>query len=173
MSAEGAVSMKRQVVVFRIGNEEFAVDILATKEVVGRPRVTPVPETAEYVEGVMNLRGSLIPVLDLRKRLRAQGSKERTDERVIISIIEEKTIGLIVDGTSEVLRITNDEIEEVPDVISEIGASYIEGIIAWSGRHIALIDLNKALSGEVLCELDEVMSAILKGRARENPVTAA
>jgi purine-binding chemotaxis protein CheW len=165
--------MKRQVVVFKIGQEEFAVDILATKEVVGRPRVTPVPETAEYVEGVMNLRGSLVPVLDLRKRLRARRVKESADERVIISIIEEKTIGLIVDGASEVLRVNDKEIEAVPEVISEMGASYIAGIIAFRGRHIALIDLNKAFSGEVLCALDEVMATIVNGRVGENPVTAA
>jgi purine-binding chemotaxis protein CheW len=165
--------MKRQVVVFKIGHEEFAVDILATKEVVGRPSVTPVPETAEYVEGVMNLRGSLVPVLDLRKRLRARKSKDSVDERVIISIIEEKTIGLIVDGASEVLRITDKEIEAVPEVISEMGASYIAGIIASRGRHIALIDLNKAFSEEILCDLDEAMATILKGQVGENPLTAA
>lgn len=156
--------MKRQVVVFKIGREEFAIDILATKEVVERARVTPVPETAEFVEGVMNLRGSLVPVLDLRKRLRARGSRDGSEERVIISIVAGKIVGLIVDGASEVLRVSDNDIEAVPDVISEIGASYIAGVIASGGRHITLIDLHKALSDEVLCDLDQALAVALGGR---------
>ncbi len=165
--------MKRQVVVFKIGREEFAVDILVTKEVVERPRVTPVPETAEFVAGVMNLRGSLVPVMDLRKRLRARGSKESRDERVIISIIEGKTIGLIVDGASEVLRVGDKDVEAPPEVISEMGASYIAGVIVSSNRHITLIDLDKVFSEDVLCDLDQAMAAVFNGRTEENPTTAA
>ena len=88
---------KRQLVVFRVGREEFAVDIMLTNEVVLMREITPVPETEGYVEGVMNLRGNLVPVLDFRKRLRALGTAASVEHRIIIAKIDGRTAGLIVD----------------------------------------------------------------------------
>lgn len=156
--------------VFRVGTEEFAVDIMLTKEVVLMREITPVPETESYVEGVMNLRGNLVPVLDFRKRLRAFRTTAHPDHRIIIANLDGRTAGLIVDGASEVIRVGDDMIEPVPHLISEIGASYVEGVINVNDRFITLIDLRKALTGEIVGELDEVISAL--SRQRE-PVTPA
>jgi len=153
--------VKRQMVIFRIGGEEFAIDIALTKEIVTMRPITPIPETEDYVLGVMNLRGSLVPVLDLRKRLRAgsesaASGKTQAEIRIIIARVDGKQTGLVVDGASEVIRVTDEMIESPPDVITEIGAEYIGGIINLSDRFITVLDLDRALKGEVTHELDEV-----------------
>jgi purine-binding chemotaxis protein CheW len=157
--------MNKQLVVFRIGAGDFAVDILTTKEVVPLREVTPVPETPDYVEGVMNLRGSLIPILDLRRRMRAPdrapaAAHSSDDRRIIISKFGGKLVGVIVDSASEVIRISEEKIEPAPGLIAEIGAAYVSGVVVLGERVVTLIDLQKALSEEVLCELGEVLAAV-------------
>lgn len=164
------MAARRQLVVFKVGTEEFAVDIMLTKEVVLMREITPVPETETYVEGVMNLRGSLVPVLDFRKRLRAFRTTAQPDHRIIIANLDGRTAGLIVDGASEVIRVSDDMIEPVPHLISEIGASYVEGVVNINDRFITLIDLRKALTGEIVGELDEVIRVL---SSRREPVTPA
>ena len=157
---------RRQLVVFKVGTEEFAADIMLTKEVVLMREITQVPGTEAYVEGVMNLRGSLVPVLDFRKRLRARRTTAPAEHRIIIVQIDGRSAGLIVDGASEVIRVSDDLIEPVPDLISEMGAGYVEGVISLKDRFITLINLQKALSGEILSELDEVMT-VLSSRSEQ------
>ena len=164
------MAARRQLVVFKVGTEEFAVDIMLTKEVVLMREITPVPETEAYVEGVMNLRGSLVPVLDFRKRLRAFRTTEHSDHRIIIANLDGRTAGLIVDGASEVIRVSEDMIEPVPHLISEMGAGYVEGVVHVNDRFITLIDLRKALTGEIVGELDEVLRVL---SAQREPVTPA
>jgi purine-binding chemotaxis protein CheW len=153
--------LRRQLVVFKVGSEEFAVDILLTKEVVAMREITPVPETQAYVEGVMNLRGNLVPVIDLRKRLRASNMGAHSDEsRIIVSNCDEKLTGLIVDGASEVIRVSSEMVEPPPDLVSEIGADYVEGIINLKSRFITLVNLKTVLTEEIRCELDQVLQVL-------------
>ncbi|HWC76108.1 MAG TPA: chemotaxis protein CheW [Blastocatellia bacterium] len=159
---------RRQVVVFRIGVEEFAVDILLTKEVVGMREITPVPETESYVEGVMNLRGKLVPVVDLRKRMRARIRPGQEDKRIIIANYEERLTGLIVDGASEVVRVSDEMIEPPPDLIAEIGADYVEGVINLGTRFITLVDLTRILTDEVNCELDDVLAVLARSGEQDS-----
>jgi purine-binding chemotaxis protein CheW len=163
---------RRQLVVFKVGAEEFAVDIMLTKEVVLMREITPVPESEFYVEGVMNLRGSLVPVLDFRKRLRATATNVSADQRIIIANLDGTTAGLIVDGASEVLRVGDDLIEPVPELIAEMGAAYVEGVINLKNRFITLIDLRKALSDEIVRELDDVMKVLSSRRRQLAPAQA-
>ncbi|HZM88709.1 MAG TPA: chemotaxis protein CheW [Blastocatellia bacterium] len=167
------MSTRRQLVVFKVGTEEFAVDIMLTREVVLMREITPVPETEVYVEGVMNLRGSLVPVLDFRKRLRAFKTTDQQDHRIIIASLDGRTAGLIVDGASEVIRVSDDMIEGVPHLISEIGAGYVEGVVNLNGRFITLIDLRKALTGEIVGELDEVIAVLSRQRESLAPAQSA
>jgi len=171
-SREVALPAKRQLVVFKVGTEEFAVDIMLTNEVVLMRDITPVPETEGYVEGVMNLRGSLVPVLDFRRRLRARGTTPPDEHRIIITRLDGRIVGLIVDGASEVIRVSDDMVEPVPDLISEIGAGYVEGVIRLNDRFITLIDLRKALSEEITAELDEVTRVLSIGREHIAPAIA-
>jgi len=166
------VAAKRQLVVFKIGEEEFAIDILLTKEVVVMREVTAIPETEDYVEGVMNLRGNLLPVIDLRKRLRANGVTSDDERRIIVAQLDGRAAGLIVDGASEVVRITEDQIEPAPDIISELGAGYVLGVLNLNGRFITLVDLGRALTGDVVTELDAVLHALSVGRRPVAPAQA-
>lgn len=148
------------MIIFKVGAEEFAVDIMFVKEVVMMRDITPVPETAAFVEGVMNLRGNLVPVLDLRKRLRARRLDSSREQRILIARYNSKLIGLIVDGTSEVVRISRHMIEPVPDIIHQLDAGYVSGIINLNERFITLMDLEQALTGEIASELEQVMTAL-------------
>jgi len=159
-------------VIFKVGAEEFAVDIMLTKEVVLMRDITPVPESESYVEGVMNLRGSLVPVLDLRKRLRATTANAHTDHRIIVANLDGMTAGLIVDGASEVLRVSDDIIEPVPELVAEMGVTYVAGVINFKDRFITLVDLKKALSDEIIGELDAVMNALSSRRRQISPAKA-
>lgn len=166
------MAAKRQMVIFKIGSEEFALDIMDTKEVVVMRSITPVPETESYVEGVMNLRGNLVPVLDLRKRLRASGLCEAPEKRIIVSHMDGRLIGLIVDGASEVIRVSDEMVEPVPDIIIEMGAGYVTGIIKVEGRFITMIDLRKALTDEITRDLDEVAGLLSRQCETVTPARA-
>ncbi|HYP28628.1 MAG TPA: chemotaxis protein CheW [Blastocatellia bacterium] len=157
------MAVKRQLVLFRIGREEFGVDIIDTKEVLSMREVTPVPETLEFVEGVMNLRGNLVPILDLRKRLRAGASDAHKDRRIIIVNFNGRMTGLVVDGASEVLRIGDEMVLDPPALIFEAGVDYISGIVRLEERIVSIIDLKKALTGQIGMELEEVTRLITGG----------
>jgi purine-binding chemotaxis protein CheW len=152
--------MTRQKIVFKVGKEDFAIDILLTKEIVVMCDITPVPETEEYVEGVMNLRGNLIPVLDLKKRLRVNFANLLDEQRIIIANFDGRLVGLIVDGATEVIRVNDESVEPPPDVIAEMGVGYITGVVKHKGSFITLIDLQKVLTEEILVGLDEVMDLL-------------
>jgi purine-binding chemotaxis protein CheW len=145
-----------------VGSEEFAVDIMHTREVVRWRDITPVPETQGFVEGVMNLRGKLVPVLDLRKRLRAKSFGEHPERRIIIATHGGNAIGLIVDGASDVVRADETMIEPPPDIVAELGVDYISGLVSFRNRFILMVDLEKVLDGEIASELDEVLAAMAK-----------
>ena len=166
------MAVKQQMIIFRVGAEEFAVDILLVKEVVMMRDITPVPETDPFVEGVMNLRGTLIPVLDLRKRLQANRVANGIDQRILIVLHKGRLIGLIVDGASEVARITRDMVEPPPDIIRELDAEYVSGIINLEERFITLLDLERALTGDVTSALEQVMGALGRPLAPVAPAQA-
>lgn len=154
------MSLKRQMVVFKIGREDFALDIFRAKEVVVMREITPIPEAARCVEGIMNLRGDLVPVIDLRKRLRAAPNDCEAEERIIVVDADGMSAGLIVDGASELIRVAESDIENVPDLLIDIGASYLTGIINQDGRYIGVVDVGEVLNGEIRCELSRVAEVL-------------
>jgi purine-binding chemotaxis protein CheW len=161
---EGSMSSirhaSRQMVVFKIGKESFALDILRAKEVVIKRGVTPIPEAAESIEGLLNLRGNLVPVVDLRKRLRAAPCNRESEERIIVVEIEGAATGFIVDDASELIRVSENEIEAVPDLLTDLGVTYLKGVINKGGREIAVVDVDEILAGEIRCELNRVVEAL-------------
>ena len=152
--------MKQQMIIFKIGAEEFALNIMFAREVMVARDVTPIPETAEYVTGIASLRGNLIAVLDLRKRLRAAGPGDAQEERMIVADVDGRVIGLMVDGVSEIMRVNDAMVEPPPDFVREIGASYVQGIINGGGRFITMIDLRKALDEEIVCEMERAIGML-------------
>ncbi len=141
-----------QLVTFRIGEEEFAIPILSVEEIIRIVEITRLPNVPPFVEGVINLRGRVIPVIDLRKRFGLE-TRER-DERSRILIVtlgngrEEKTVGLIVDSVSEVLRLPEENFEPISGIGTQISAEYIKGIGKVGDRLIILLDVERILSSE-------------------------
>ncbi len=145
-----------QLVTFSIGEEEFGVEILKVQEIIRMLEITRVPKAPDFVEGVINLRGKVIPVIDLRLRfgLQAKGHDKKT--RIIVIEINQMIVGFVVDSVSEVLRIPAGTIEPPPPVISGLDSEYISGVGKLDDRLLIMLDLNRLLSKEEKSALGEV-----------------
>ncbi len=137
-----------QLVSFNIGSEEFGVDILKVQEINRMVEITRVPRSPEFVEGIINLRGKVIPIIDLRKRFNLELSEHDKNTRIVVVDIDGQTMGMIVDSVSEVLRIPASTIEPTPDVVTSIESDYIRGVAKLDNRLLIYLDLAKILSGE-------------------------
>lgn len=147
MPKEKEVVQELQLVSFSLGNEEFALDILKVQEINRMAEITPIPKAPVFVEGVMNLRGKIVPVIDLRKRFYLESKPYDKLTRIIMVNLDGKTIGLIVDSVSEVLRLPLATIELPPAIVASIDTNYIEGVGKWANRLLILLNLEKLLSG--------------------------
>ncbi len=146
-----------QLVSFKIANEEFGVDILNVQEINKMTTITKVPNSPEFVEGVINLRGRVIPIIDLRTRLHLEKKEHDKDTRIIVVDIEKSTVGFIVDAVNEVLRIPVSITETPPEIVSGIDSEFIKAVGKLEDRLLILIDLNKILTTEDKKELSEVV----------------
>lgn len=135
-----------QLVTFGIDGEEFGVDILSVKEIIRMVEVTKVPKSPDFVEGVINLRGRIIPIIDLRKRFGLGARDHDKETRIIVVEISGMTVGFIVDSVSEVLRIPADTVEPPPPVVSGIEADYISGVGKLEDRLLILLELNRIMT---------------------------
>lgn len=136
-----------QFVTFTLGNEEYAIDILNVQEINRITEITMVPNAPSYVEGVINLRGKVIPVINLRKKFHFDDKPTDDTSRIIIMEISGITNGLIVDSVSEVLRIPSSSVEAAPPMSADVHSQYIKGIARLENRLIIFIDLDN-LMGE-------------------------
>ncbi len=152
-----------QVVGFRIGRETFGVPISLVREIVRVPEITSVPNAPDYIEGVINLRGRIIPVVDLRKRFHETVGAPSKKNRIVVVEVEGRLIGLLVNSASEVLRILPSEIEAPQDVFQEGELNYITGVGKLRGRLVILLDLNKILQRGELRRLDETAELVAAG----------
>ena len=166
MKAAETHSMEKdlQVVGFRIGNETFGVRIAAVREIVRVPEITTVPSAPDTVEGVINLRGKIIPVMDLRKRFGHADIQPDKKNRILVVELQNKLVGLIVNAASEVLKIPPSEIEAPGTVFAEGESSYVTGVGKLKGRLIILLDVNKLLRQQEGKKLEE--AADLVGTAK-------
>lgn len=137
-----------QLVSFNLGDEEYGVDILRVQEINRMVHITRVPKAPEFVEGVINLRGKVIPIVDLRKRFGLCAKPHDKNTRIIVVDIDGRTVGLIVDGVSEVLRFSMDTIEPPPPMVTGVDAEYIWGVGKLEDRLLILLDLSKVLANE-------------------------
>ncbi len=136
-----------QLVTFSIGDEEFGVDILKVQEIIRTMEITRVPRAPEFVEGVINLRGKVIPI-DLRRRFKLVDRAHDKHTRIIVIEISSMVVGFVVDSVSEVLRIPANTVEPPPPVVSGLDSEYISGVGKLEDRLLILLDLNKLLSNE-------------------------
>lgn len=132
-----------QLVTFGLGDEEFGVDILAVREINRMMELTRVPQSPPEVEGVINLRGKIIPVLDLRKRFGLVGREQNEQSRIIVVEVHGRVLGFIVDRVHEVLRIDRSIVEPAPTMVCSIDSDFIAGVGKLDDRLLILLDLNK------------------------------
>jgi purine-binding chemotaxis protein CheW len=135
-----------QLVSFTLGDEEFGVDILKVQEINRMVAITRVPNTAEYVEGVINLRGKVIPIIDMRKRFGIKPKEDDKNTRIVVIELSGKVVGFVVDSVSEVLRIPRSITEPPPPIIAGIEADYITAVGKLEDRLLILLDLEKIFS---------------------------
>jgi purine-binding chemotaxis protein CheW len=136
----------KQFVIFKLDNEEYGIDILRVKEIKEMMSITRIPKAAHYVRGVINLRGEVIPVIDLRKRFNLDEGNEDDNTRIIIVSVDDIVVGLIADYSSEVVEISSNAIEEAPDGAGTVDRNYISGIGKVGERLIILLDVVKLIT---------------------------
>lgn len=146
-----------QLVSFILGNEEFGVDILHVQEINRMMLITKVPNAPGYVEGVINLRGRVIPVIDLRLKLGMEKKEPDKNTRIVVVEVREKIVGFIVDAVKEVIRIPEEITEEPPDIVTGLNSEYIKAVGKLEDRLLILIDLKKILFTEDIEKLEAVM----------------
>jgi len=146
MAEEHSASNETQLVVFDLASENYGFDISDVREIMRMQNITKVPGAAYYVEGVINLRGKVLPVLDLRKRLGLKVAEQTEESRIVVVDVAEGEVGFIVDAVTQVLRVPNSAIDTPSSMVIQGNADYLKGIAKLSDRLIILIDLTKLLS---------------------------
>lgn len=139
-----------QMVSFRIGREIFGVPIAMVQEIVRVPEVTPVPDMPPFIRGVINLRGRIVSVIDLSKRLKLDGMPLSKSSRILVLDVEKKVVGLLVDAVTEIIRIPPESIEPPPEIVSSIAADYLIGVGKLPHKLVILLDLRNILNPEEL-----------------------
>jgi purine-binding chemotaxis protein CheW len=147
------------IVGFRVGRENFGVPIGLVHEIVRVPEITAVPESPNYVEGIINLRGKIISIIDLRKRFGEKEIHSHRTNRILVTEVEGKMVGLIVDAASEVMKIPESDVEAPPNVFEEGEVRYVTGIGKRKGRLVVLIDLTRILQKGELRRMTETVEA--------------
>ena len=138
-------NLGRELISFRIGEQEFCVDIMSVREIRGWTVATPLPRTPDFVRGVINLRGAVLPIIDLSARLGLGATEPEARHVIIVCRINNQMVGLLVDAVSDILTVTDDLIQPTPDVGCEQVRTFVKGIMAVDGRMISLISLDRIL----------------------------
>ena len=149
-----------QLVTFEVGEEEFAVDILAVQEINRMMQITRVPQSRREVEGVINLRGRIVPVVDLRERFGMERCEHSNESRIIVVDVNDHTVGFVVDRVHEVLRIDSSIVEPAPAITTSVDSDYIQGVGKLDDRLLILIDLERLFTREDAKQLAKVAEAV-------------
>ena len=135
----------RELIAFRIGEQEFCVDIISVREIRGFAAATPLPHAPNFVVGVINLRGTVLPIVDLAARLGFGATVPTARSVVIVVRIGRQLVGLLVDAVSDILTVTDDLLQPTPDIASEMARSFVRGVMAFEGRMISMIAVDAVL----------------------------
>lgn len=140
----------RELIAFRVGAQEFCINIMSVREIRGWTAATSLPHSPDYLRGVINLRGAVLPIVDLAVRL-GLARNDPTERNVIIVVqIEHQQIGLLVDAVSDILTFSDDNIQPTPDVASELVKTFVRGLLPVEGRMISLLSLDHVLPAMAL-----------------------
>lgn len=151
---------EKQLVVFKLNKGEYGIDIMKVKEIIRYQKMVRIPYVPKFVEGIINYRSSVIPIIDLNKRFDLTGKGIDDSTRIVIVNMNEKQVGFMVDEVEEVLRIPEKDIERVSEIAVDIDRQYIMGIGKLEDRLITLLDLNQVLMKEEKKKLQEMSSMV-------------
>jgi purine-binding chemotaxis protein CheW len=160
-SAVGTVETKKSALggkylTFRLAGEEYGLEILRVREIIGMMDITPVPRTPEFVLGVINLRGKVIPVTDLRQKFNMPAAERTALSCIIVVDVGKLEMGILVDSVSEVLNIETEKIDDPPSMGLDVNTDFILGMGKTSERVTILLDIRKVLTGEEMAALGSV-----------------
>ncbi|EAQ81443.1 chemotaxis protein CheW [Blastopirellula marina] len=144
--ARGESANSMQLVSFRLAQEEYGIEITRVQEIILMGEITRVPQTPDFIKGLINLRNTVIPIVDLRRRFGLSEEKPSDETRIMVMNVAGKTIGIIVDAVSEVLRIAKDQIAPPPPTVAGLGRDYLTGLVKLDKRLLILLDMDKILT---------------------------
>ena len=145
--------MEHQVVVFELADEYYGVDIAGVESIIKLQEITAIPHAPRFVEGVTNLRGTVLPVIDLRRRFGLPAGEQNGDTRIVVVDVDGSKVGMIVDAVTEVLRVPDEAIEPPSPLVVTVNSAFITGIAKMEDRLVILIDLTRVLAVEEKAEL--------------------
>ena len=148
-----------QLVSFRLAQEEYGVEITKVQEIILMGEITRVPQTPEYIKGLINLRSTVIPIVDLRLRFGLDRQEPTDETRIMVVNVGGKTIGIIVDAVSEVLRISKDQIAPPPPTVAGLGREYLTGLVKLENRLLILLDIDKILGEQETTAVESLLGA--------------
>jgi purine-binding chemotaxis protein CheW len=137
-----------QLVSFRLGDETYGIEITRIREIILVGEITQVPETPHYIKGLINLRSTVIPVIDLRARFGLAEGEMTDDSRIMVLNVGSRTIGIVVDAVSEVLRVAGDQISPAPPTIASLGNEYMTGLVRLDEQLLILLDVDQLFGEE-------------------------
>ena len=140
---EATNAATRELIAFRIGEQEFCVDIMSVREIRGWTPATPLPRAPGFMKGVINLRGAVLPIIDLGARFGLRTSEPSERHVIMVAHIGGRMVGLLVDAVSDIIQLTDEALQPTPDVASEQVKSFVKGLFALEGRLISLIELDR------------------------------
>ena len=144
--AEAAAGGKvQELIAFRIAGQEFAIDVLSIREIRGFTPATPLPQAPAFVRGVINLRGTVLPIVDLAARLGYPAAEPTSRYAIIVVEIGRQLIGLLVEGVSDIISVAGERVQPTPDVGSELSKRFLKGVVAIEGRLLSLLALEDIL----------------------------
>lgn len=149
-----------QLISFMIGKEEYGLEILTVKEVIRIREITRIPKAPVFVKGIINLRGDVIPIIDLREKFGLEIQEYTTMTRVIIVEVDGKSIGMVVDSVSQVIRIEKDQVEPPPPLIGGISAEYLRGVGKIGEKLIIMLNIDKILTVDEKIDLKKMEESL-------------
>ncbi len=160
VNAQVAAGMPNEFLTFTLGDEEYGVDILKVQEIRGYDTVTKIPDAPDFIKGVINLRGTIVPVIDMRIKFRL-GKVEYNEFTVMIILnVARRVVGMVVDGVSDVMQLTPEQIRPAPEFGSAVNSRFITGLGAFDQRMLILVDIERLMSASDMALMDSHSQAL-------------
>jgi purine-binding chemotaxis protein CheW len=143
-----------QLVSFRLAKEEYGIEITRVREIILFGEITRIPQMPDYIKGLINLRSTVIPIVDLRLRFGLPEGEQTDDTRIMVVNVGGKMIGIIVDAVSEVLRVAHEQIAPPPPTVATLGRDYLTGLVRLEDRLLILLDIDRLFAAEELADME-------------------